>query len=161
MTVGIVDIDDSAAVGLEHLVDLDISFSRCEIHVTPMGTRATTVVSGGRFEGPRLSGEVLDTGGDWAVVGADGIARLDARTTLRTDDGELIAFSVQGRSVLSPEQTDRFLSGEMIRWDEMYGRAAPLFETGAAAYAWLNGVVSVAVVSISLSRVQYRVWTVT
>src|SRR5690349_9643626 len=55
---------------------------------TPGGYRRIRIVPGGRFEGERLSGEVLDTGTDWQTVRGDGAIALDARLNLRTDDGE-------------------------------------------------------------------------
>src|SRR5690348_1092714 len=60
---------------------------------TPGGYRRIGNVPGGRFEGERLSGEVLDCGTDWQTVRGDGAIALDVRLTLRTDDGDLIAMS--------------------------------------------------------------------
>jgi hypothetical protein len=39
---------------------------------------------------------------------------------------------------------DRLNRGEMVDPSEYYFRTAPFFETAAAKYAWLNGIVAVA-----------------
>src|SRR5205809_3304685 len=53
---------------------------------TPAGHRRIVVVKGGRFEGPRLRGDVLPGGGAWLVERSDGSRRLDVRLTLRVGD---------------------------------------------------------------------------
>jgi hypothetical protein len=39
---------------------------------------------GGKFEGPKLRGEILPGGGDWEIVQSDSTAFLDTRYNLRT-----------------------------------------------------------------------------
>ena len=51
------------------------------------GMRAVTPITGGRVSG-RLEADVLRGGADFQLFGA--VVSLDARYTLRTDDGELI-----------------------------------------------------------------------
>ena len=47
-------------------------------------------VTGGRFEGPRLKGEVVPgTTADWLRVEADGTAHMDVRLVMRTNRGQL------------------------------------------------------------------------
>jgi hypothetical protein len=43
------------------------------------GERRIIPITGGRFEGARLRGEVVPGGADWQVVAADGTALLEAR----------------------------------------------------------------------------------
>ena len=62
----------------------------------PFGTRILAVVTGGSFEGPRLKGKIWAGGGDWALRGPDGVARLDVRATFETDDGALIYVQYYG-----------------------------------------------------------------
>lgn len=154
----LVDID--TVPGVEHLCDFKIEFSRVDIEPTPLGTRLTFVVEGGRVAGPRLSGTFLPGGGDWVTVGSDGVARLDVRATLRTDDGAVVQVTNTGRAVLPDGATARMLNGELIRWDEMYARSSPLFETGDDRYGWLNGLHTVAVNEFSLQAVHYRIFEV-
>ena len=56
----------------------------------PFGVRQIYDVTGGTFEGDRLRGKLLPSGGDWLLVDAGGVGRLDVRATLETDDGALI-----------------------------------------------------------------------
>lgn len=42
----------------------------------------------------------------------------------------------------------------------MYGRTAPLFDTGAEAYAWLNSTVAIGFNEVSLRHVRYRIYEV-
>jgi hypothetical protein len=54
------------------------------------GGRRIVPITGGEFSGPDIRGSVL-SGADWQVLRSDGTAELEARYTLRTDDGALIA----------------------------------------------------------------------
>jgi Protein of unknown function (DUF3237) len=84
------------ALPVEHLCDLSIDLELGQVISTPLGTRLTFVVKGGRFEGPRFRGEMLPGGGDWVSLGADGTSRMDVRATMRTHDGVLIHYESHG-----------------------------------------------------------------
>jgi Protein of unknown function (DUF3237) len=147
------------AIAVEHLFDFAIEFDRMKVYPTPLGTRLDAIVRRGKVDGPRLQGEVLAGGGDWIVVGDDGVGRLDVRATVRTHDDEMIHVTNTGRVVLTDESRARFLAGETIGFDEMYSRTAPLFETGSDAYRWLNRTVTVGlVVELSLEHIHYQVY---
>jgi hypothetical protein len=150
-------VDIAVPARLEHLCQFRIEFADSQLHQTPLGMRATYVIRGGRCEGPDLRADFLLGGGDWVLVGTDGVARLDVRATLRTDDGALVALTSTGRAVLDESALARLLDGEMIGADQMYARSSPLFETGDERYAWLNGVHTVAVNQFSLRQVHYDV----
>jgi hypothetical protein len=62
----------------------------------PAGTRMIIPVSGGWVRGSRLNGVVDGPGGDWALLGDDGFARLDVRSQFRTDDGAIVYISYSG-----------------------------------------------------------------
>ncbi|GAA3614030.1 DUF3237 domain-containing protein [Nonomuraea rosea] len=157
----LVDTDPATtALAIEHLCDFAITFQAMQTLSTPLGTRMIAVVRHGTVEGPRLRGEFLPGGGDWIVIGSDRVARLDVRATIRTHDGELVFVTVTGRAALSDAAIDRLLAGQTIGWDEMHARTAPLFETGAAGYAWLNSTVAIAINELSLHHVNYRVYSV-
>ena len=111
---------------------------------TPHGQRRIINILGGTFSGPKLSGRVLPGGADWQVVRSDGIVEVDARYTLETDDGALIYITNWGLRHGPPEVIRRLSAGERVDPDEYYFRTTPKFETGAAAYAWLNGLIAVA-----------------
>ena len=147
-------------IELEHLTDFSIDFAPVQVHATPLGTRLTYVVERGVVDGPRLRGELLPGGGDWVLVGDDGVARLDVRATLRTHDGHLVHVTSTGRARLDDAARARYMAGELIAWDEAYARSAPLFETGADEYGWLNEAVTVAVNQLSPTHVDYRIFLV-
>src|SRR5260370_40244388 len=89
---------------------------------TPEGTLTIFPVTGGLFEGERLRGKVLASGGDWVTARSNGMMTLDLRVALETDDGSLIHMTFTG-----------------IRDDaNRYFRTVPRFETAAPRYAFLN-----------------------
>ncbi|KUI35598.1 hypothetical protein AU195_14995 [Mycobacterium sp. IS-1496] len=154
----LVDIDAEPA--LEHLLDIRIAFSAVHTFTTPVGMRATYVIAEGRCEGPRIRADVLPGGGDWVVLGADGVARLDVRATLRTDDGAHIHLTNTGRVSMSAVAAQRFSSGALLRYDEIYARSSPLFDTDDHRYRWLTGLHTVAINEVSRSAVHYKVFAV-
>ena len=70
-------------------LDVD-SRNSVQIGTTPEGRRTIAPVSGGIFEGDRLSGEVLPGGADWVRFRSDGTMMIDVRLTLQTVDGASI-----------------------------------------------------------------------
>lgn len=110
---------------------------------TPLGLRRVIPITGGRVEGPRLSGEVLPGGADWQIVRRDGGAMLEARYTVRTADGALVYVRNIGVRCGAPEVLARLARGEPVDPASYYFRTTPRFETGAPAYAWLNDLVAV------------------
>ena len=62
----------------------------------PLGVRVAVSVEGGKFEGPRLRGRILPSGGDWLLRDNKGVTRLDVRATFQTDDGALIYMQYHG-----------------------------------------------------------------
>jgi hypothetical protein len=154
----LVDID--AEPRFAHLLDMRIDFDPAQVFPTPTGMRMTFVIRQGRCEGARISGDLLAGGGDWVVIGRDGVARLDVRATLRTDDGAHVHITVTGRVLMNAEATARYGAGELIRHDEAYARSSPLFETDDERYRWINAVHTVALNQMSMSEVHYRVFEV-
>lgn len=122
--------------------------------------RQIYIVTGGAFEGPRMRGELLPGGGDWLIQRSDGAGELDVRATLRTHDGALIYAHYPGVIVLPPEARAALGRGEQVGPDGIYFRTTPRFETGAAAYAWLNTTVAVGVGAAAPNRVMYRIYAV-
>ena len=112
---------------------------------TPQGHRRIVNILGGAFSGPRLSGRILPGGADWQVVRGDGMVEVDARYTLETGDGALIYIRNWGLRRGPPGVIARLGAGEAVDPSEYYFRTTPVFETGAAQYAWLNGIIAVAV----------------
>jgi len=113
---------------------------------TPGVDRRVGVITGGRFEGERLSGKVLPGGSDWQTVrGGDGAWTLDVRIVLQTDDGHLIGMTYRGLRHGPAAVLERIARGEEVSPSEYYLRAAPFFETSSDRYGWLNDLVAIAV----------------
>ncbi len=124
----------------------------------PFGIRQIFDVTGGAFRGARLHGRILPSGGDWLLLGTDGIGRLDVRATLETDDGALIYLAYYGVLHLNEQVLQKVAAGGATEYGETYFFTQPRFETGDARYAWLNGVVAVAEGKLAAQRVDYRVY---
>src|ERR1041384_3460711 len=77
----------------------------------PGGRRRIVQILGGTFEGSDLKGRVLPGGADWQIVRADGLAELDTRYTLETDDGKLIYVQNPGIRHAPPEVTAKLMKG--------------------------------------------------
>lgn len=147
-----------------HLFDIVVDLDpRLNFGAGPVGQRVLFGAAKGSFEGPRLRGEVLRGGGDWALFRADGAMTLDVRLSLRTHDGELIYMTYGGRWVtpqdLRAEMTDpaRHTKVDPARY---YFRTNPLFETGSQAYAWLNDIVCVGKGYLVEGAVAYKIFEV-
>ena len=114
------------------------------VGAVPHGTRVTAPIRDGRFEGPRLRGQVLPGGGDWPLLRGDGVLELDLRVTLETDDGALIHMTSFGLRHGPPEVIAALARGEAVDPSTYYFRTAPRFETGHPKYAFLNRPLAVA-----------------
>jgi hypothetical protein len=109
-----------------------------------LGRRRIIPMVGGSFSGARLAGRVLAGGADWQVVREDGVAELDARYTLETQDGALIYVQNHGYRHGPADAMRRLAAGEAVDPALYYMRTTPRFETADARYAWLNKIVCVA-----------------
>src|SRR5260221_1297261 len=114
-----------------------------KIGSVPLGTRVTSPIARGHFDGPRLRGKVLPGGGDWTLLRGDGVLELDLRVTLETDDGGLIHMTSFGLRHGPPEVIAALARGESVDPSTYYFRTTPRFETGHPKYAFLNRLVAV------------------
>lgn len=122
---------------------LDVDFAAVvPIGATPSGFRGIAPVTGGRFEGARLSGTVAP-GHDWFVTRADGVLVIDVRLTLTTDDGATIYLAYQGRMTGSADALARFRKGELLAVGDYALTVIATFECGDPRYQWLNDAIVV------------------
>ncbi len=129
-----------------------------ELGRTPAGGRRIFPVSGGSFEGDRLRGSVSPLiGSDLLLARSDGTYQQDVRLLLVTDDDERILMTYRGVRRASPEVDDRLVRGELVDRTEYYLRTTPYFETAAAKYGWINGIVAVAIGGRTPGGVGYEV----
>ena len=131
-----------------------------DVGAGPRGHRLVIPFKGGRFEGPRLRGEVLVTGGDWLLQRSDDVMELDVRRTLRTDDGHHIYAHYRGILTGAPDAMARLARGEPIPAADLYFRTTPVFETGSETYAWLNRIVAVGIGAITATGAELEVFQV-
>lgn len=110
-----------------------------EIGAVPGGRRRVVPISGGRIEGPHLRAEIVPGGADWQIITSDGAASIEARYTLRTDDGALILVHSRGVRSGPPEVLARLAAGEQVDPTEYYFRTLVTLESGAPEYAWVKG----------------------
>jgi hypothetical protein len=115
------------------------------VGTTPGAFRRVGIVSGGKFTGRRLAGQVIDGGNDWQTVQTDGTTTLDVRLLLRTDDGELIAMTYRGIRHGAAQVLQRVDGGETVDPAEYYFRISPQFETASTRLAWLNRALSIGI----------------
>ena len=104
----------------------------------PLGERRIVPILGGTVSGPRLAGEILPGGADHQLIRPDGVTEIVARYTLKLSDGALVYVVNRGLRHAAPEDMARLLRGEPVPPERVYFRTAPVFETAAAAYAWLH-----------------------
>ena len=124
---------------LEHAFDLVVELSRPhEMGVCPAGVRRIIPIVGGTANGPLLQGRVLNVGADWQTVLVGGIADLDARYAIETDDGAVIEVVSQGIRHAPAEVAARIAAGEAVPPSEYYMRTAIRLESGHPDYNWVN-----------------------
>lgn len=156
-----------AEVETEFLFEIRVKLDPTTIDVGPgpEGHRTIYLVKGGRFEGPKLSGDVVpDSGADWVRARPDGGFHLDVRFCLKTDDGALLYLTWHGRFHAPPEEleyaADQSKPDDPAGAGRYYFRAAPEFETADPRYAWLNNIVAVTKSRTGDGGVIHRVFAV-
>jgi hypothetical protein len=131
-----------------------------EFGAGPFGARIYFEVTSGRAEGERFKADVLPGGGDWLLVGPDGLARLDVRAQFRTDDGALVYVQYSGVLELNEKVTNALATGGSTEVEDQYFRATPRFETGDDRYAWMQQSVFLSAGRLSNGGVEYTVYRV-
>ena len=130
--------DSNAAPGLEFIFAAHVTVERpLDLGNVGKGTRRIIPITGGEFSGPQLRGKVVPGGADWQVLRDDGVAELEARYTLRTDDGALIYVRNLALRHGPPEVIAALAAGRPVAPGSYYFRGAAFFETSAQRYAWL------------------------
>jgi hypothetical protein len=124
------------------------------------GGRRIVPITGGDFSGSQLRGVVLSGGADWQVLRNDGVAELEARYTLRTDDGALIYVRNQALRHGPPEVMAALAAGRPVAPGSYYFRGAVFFETSSARYAWLTKHIVIATGEREPARVNLKFYKV-
>jgi hypothetical protein len=112
-------------------IEIDVD-SVLDIGKTSFGSRKIFNALGGNFKGPKFSGKVLSSGGDYAFQLDPTTLKLEVRLVLQTDDGELIYNTYSGYIHSNSDGTT-------------YWKVAFLYETASQKYNWLNHCVTIGV----------------
>jgi len=115
-----------------------------DLGITPHGHRRIIPITGGTFEGPAIKGTVEPGGADWQIIRADNVAELNAKYTLKTNDGVLIYVENKGYRHGPAEVLQRLSRGEAVDAKEYYFRTTPFFETASEKYDYLNKYIFIA-----------------
>jgi len=110
----------------------------------PYGTRRFIPITGGRFQGDRLSGRLLSGGADCQLIRPDGVAELDVRATFETDDGVMFLMKGLGMRHGPEDVIARIAKGEDVDPASYYFRESMIFEAPAGKYDWLNKIIGIA-----------------
>ncbi|MBT8339337.1 MAG: DUF3237 domain-containing protein [Desulfatitalea sp.] len=124
----------------------------------PYGSRLIFDLIGGHFEGNRLRGKILPSGGDWLLIDTEGVGHLDVRCILKTDDGALIYVQYCGVLLMNEKVNSALAQGGATEYGDSYFMAQPRYETGDARYKWLNRIIAIAEGRLAPSAVEYQVF---
>ena len=99
---------------LEHIFTFGALLQSPEV-IGPVaeGIKVNFYALGGEMTGPKMNGKCRAVGGDWLTLRTDGVAILDVRTTLETNDGALISINYTGVGDLGPDGHNLFLEGKL------------------------------------------------
>jgi muconolactone delta-isomerase len=132
-----------------------------ELGDTAQGRRRIVPLTGGKFTGPELSGELLPgVSADWQTVLPDGTAVGDIRYALRTEAGDLLYVQSRGVRHGSPEVLARLARGEDVDPSEYTFRTSTQIETAAPELDWLNKGVFISVAARQAAGVIYETYLV-
>ena len=116
-----------------------------------------TPITGGSFEGPRLSGEVLSGGGDWSVK-RQNTTRVEARYLIKASDGVVVDVTNVGYFRATLEVEELLEAGQPVEEGSYYFRTAFTFRTDSPAYRWLAENQFIGVASDEGQRIRIRVF---
>jgi hypothetical protein len=150
-----------AAPQLEFILDARVTVDPpLDLGDVGKGGRRIVAITGGEFSGPNLRGAVLPGGADWQILRSDGVAELEARYTLRTDDGALIYVRNHALRHGPAEVMAVLAAGGPVAPDSYYFRGATFFETSEPRYAWIAKHIIVCTGTREQARVNLKFYKV-
>ncbi len=131
---------------LEYVCDLKVELDHIrEMGIGRAGQRRIIPIVGGKVTGPHINGCVLHVGADWQTVFKDGLAELDTRYAIETDDGATIEVLNYGYRHGPASVLQAIAKGETIDPREYYMRTHARLETGSEHYGWVNNTLFIGV----------------
>ncbi|MEM7523141.1 MAG: DUF3237 family protein, partial [Pseudomonadota bacterium] len=91
-------------------------------------------MSGAPSPARNFRGRILSVGADWRTIFPNGLAELDTRYAMETDDGAVIEIINYGYRHGPPKVVDRLAKGEDVSPDSYYMRTHARLETGDPRY---------------------------
>lgn len=125
-----------------------------------LGQRRIITIAGGKVSGANLNGRILPGGADWLTVNHEGVALLDARYAIETEDGAIVEVVDQGFRHGPQEVMQALVSGQAVSPDEYYMRSSVRLESGDPRYAYVNHMVFVGTGAKTPSGVQIDIYSV-
>ena len=110
---------------------------------TPYGGRRVIEILGGRVEG-RIAGKILPGGADWQIIRGDGVADIQARYVIETDEGARVLVTSNGLRHGPAEVLAAIARGEKVDPALYYFRTVMRFEASDPALDWLNRTIGIA-----------------
>jgi len=146
---------------LSHVCDITVTLDPIrEMGQGRAGHRRIIPIIGGTVDGPRLSGRLLNVGADWQTIFAGGIAELDTRYAMETDDGATIEIQNFGYRHGPKEVIEAIARGEDVDPSSYYMRTHARLETGDARYDWVNGTLFVGVGARQKQAVRLQLYAI-
>jgi hypothetical protein len=141
------EVNEVPVLELAHLATMTLTLrAPLVIEGGPTGTRWIVEAEAGRLEG-RLNATIEESSSaDWLTVSGDGTGTVDARLTVRTDDGALVLLQYHGRSDLSAGTGPLYI--------------APRFDSPSPAYSWLNRMQAVGKGLVNGRTLRYELYEV-
>ena len=131
---------------LDHTCTLTVELDPIrEMGAGRAGQRRIIPIVGGTVSGTRLNGRLLNLGADWQTIFADGLAELDTRYAMETDDGATIEIVNYGFRHGPKEVIEAVARGEDVDPSTYYMRTHARLETGDPRYDWVNRTLFVGV----------------
>ena len=130
-------VPDVAPPSTELALELHVTLSPAvQVGESDGGTRRFIPITGGRFSGDGIKGDVMAGGADWQLVRPDGVTEVNALYSIKTDDGTVIV--VDNRGIIVPGAAGIG-----------YVRTNPRFHAPQGKYDWLNKTMFVGTITPS------------
>ncbi len=121
----------TSSLSLVPLCTVDLTIDRAKfVGAGPAGDRWVAQVTGMVLNGDRIRAQLVGQAADYVTV-SGGVATIDVRALVETDDGALIVIQYRGRT----NATTRVGSSPAY--------VTPTFDTGHPDYSWLNCIQAV------------------
>ncbi|MBF9030941.1 DUF3237 family protein [Rhodobacterales bacterium HKCCE3408] len=124
---------------LDHVCDIEVDLDPIrEMGHGRAGRRRIIPIVGGKVDGPRLKGRILNLGADWQTIFENGVAELDTRYAIETHDGATVEIRNYGYRHGPAEVIAAIARGEDVDPSSYYMRTQARLESGHPDYEWVN-----------------------